>query len=149
MQPSILLAFFAAAAYCSLLLSLMSTRTPRSLSTEMLHCQVDPSLSCTPVLCFPSCKTLHFSMLHFIRFLLAHSSSLSRSFCRVALSPTVSTSPRSLVSLANFIRVSLIPSSTSLMKILNNVGPNIDSCRTPLVTGCQFEKRALTTTLWV
>jgi len=44
--------FFAAAVHCSLILSLLSTRTPRSLSTELLPCQVDPSLCCAPGLCF-------------------------------------------------------------------------------------------------
>lgn len=42
MQPSLILAFFAAATNCSLTLSCLSTRTPRSLSIELFPSQVDP-----------------------------------------------------------------------------------------------------------
>lgn len=44
----ILLAFFAITAHCSLTGSCSFTRTPRSLSTELLLRQVHPSLCCTP-----------------------------------------------------------------------------------------------------
>jgi len=101
MQPSVLLAFCATAAHCSLILSLLPTRTPRSLSTELLLSWVDPSLCFTPRLCFPRCKTLHLSLLNFTKFLLALYSSLSRSSCRVALPSKVSTSPLSSVLSAN------------------------------------------------
>jgi len=148
-QPSILLAFFASAAHCSLTLSLLSDWTPRSFYTELLPLWVDPSLCCTPEFCFPQCKTLYLSLLNFIRFLLAHSSSLSRSSCRVTYPSKVSSSPLSLLLLANFIRVYLILSSRSLKKILNSTGPNTNPWGTPLVTDCQFEKELFTTTLWV
>ena len=59
MQPGILLACFAAAAHCSLMLSLLSTKTPRSLSTELLPSQVDPSLCCTPGMSSKSKHTWH------------------------------------------------------------------------------------------
>ena len=143
MQPSSLLAFFATAAHCSLTLRWLSTRTPRFLSTEVLTSQVDLSLCYTPGSWFPTCKTLHLSFLNFIRFLLAHSSSLSRSSCRVALPYKVSTSALSLISLENFIRVHLVPSSRSLLKLLNSVRPSINPWETP------FEKELFTTTLWV
>ncbi|KAK4823665.1 LOW QUALITY PROTEIN: hypothetical protein QYF61_005017 [Mycteria americana] len=45
-QPSILLAFFATAAHCSLILSLLSTRTPRFLSTELLPSQEEAMGNC-------------------------------------------------------------------------------------------------------
>lgn len=54
-------------------------------------------------------------------FLLTHSSSLSRSFFRVALPSEVFTSPLNLISLANFVRVHLTTSSRSLMKIPSSV----------------------------
>lgn len=47
MQPSIVLPFFAAAAAHFLLILILSTRTPKSLSTELLPRWVNPSLSCT------------------------------------------------------------------------------------------------------
>lgn len=79
----------------------------------------------------------------------SHSSSLSRSSCRVGLPPKVFTFPLSLVFSANFIRIHLIPSSRPLMKILNRHGPYIDPWGTPLVTGCQFEKELFTTIPWL
>ena len=60
MQPSILLAFSAAAKCRSLILSFLSARTPKSLSTELLPSWVDPSLCCTPGLCFPQVQDLIF-----------------------------------------------------------------------------------------
>ena len=65
---------------------------------------------------FCQVQVLTFSLLNFIRLLLAHSSSLSRSSCRVALPSEASTSLLTLISLAKFIRVHLVPSSRSLMK---------------------------------
>lgn len=73
----------AAAASCSLMVSCLSTRNPRSVDTELLLRWVDTSLCCTSGLCFSRCKTLHLTLLNLIRFLLAHSSSLCRSPCRI------------------------------------------------------------------
>jgi len=81
--------------------------------------------------------------------LLDRSSSLARSYCRVAFPSEVSISPLSLVSSENFIRVHLIPSFGSLMKILSSIELDIDPWVTPLVTGCLFENELFTTTLWV
>ena len=142
MQSSILLAFFGAEAKCSLIL-ILSTRTSRSLSAELLSSWVDPSLCCTLGLCFPRCKTLHLSLLNFIMFLVARSSSLSRSSCRVARPSEVSTSPLSLVSSTNFIRVHLVLSPRSLTKIWNGIGPNINPWATTLVTVCKLENNCL------
>ena len=135
MEASSLFAYFAAAAHCSLILSLLCTRTPRSLLTQLLPSQVDPSLRYTPGLCSLRCKTLHLSLLNFIKFLLTHSSSLSMSSCRVAVPSEVFISSLSLISLANFVMVHLISSSRWLMKIFDSIGPYIDCCGTPLVTG--------------
>lgn len=60
MQPSIVLAFFTAAAHCLL----MATETFRSFSTGLLSSQVDPSLSCIPGLCIHRYKTLHITPLN-------------------------------------------------------------------------------------
>ncbi|KAK4827727.1 LOW QUALITY PROTEIN: hypothetical protein QYF61_021155 [Mycteria americana] len=50
-----------------------------------------------------------------------------------------STLPHDLVSSANLLRVNSIPSSRSLIKMLNRTGPNAEPWGTPLVTGCQLE----------
>lgn len=146
LHPSTLFAFFATAvAHCLFILSLMSTGTPRCLSTELLHNWVDPSLCYTFGLCFPGCETLH--LLNLTRLLLAPFSGVFRSSCRVVLPSKMPTSPLSLTSSANSVRVHLIPLSRSLMKILNSVGPNFSPWGTPPLTGCQFEWKLFATTL--
>lgn len=84
--------------------------------------------------------TLYLSLLNFMRFLLAYSSSLPRPSSRVALPSKVSTFPLSLVSLANFIKVFLIPLSRPLPEILNSPGSSTDPWGSPLVTGCQLKR---------
>lgn len=110
-ESSNLLACFATAAHHCPVFSCFSTRTSRPLSTELSLSWADSSLCQTPGICFPMCKTFHLSLLNFIRFYLAHSSSLPRSSCRMAHPYSVLVPPPGLVSLANFIRVDLIPSS--------------------------------------
>lgn len=117
---SIMLVFSAAAAQCSLL-SCCPSGPPGPFPGAAPR-PVDPSLCCTPGLFFP--RTLRLPLLNFTRFLSAHSSSLSRSFCRVVLSYKACTSP-----------LSFIPSSRSLTKTFKCTGPNIE----PL--GTQFGNR--------
>lgn len=110
---------------------------------------------CNPGLHFFRCNTLHLSLLNFMRFygingppsmegFLAHSSRQSRSSCRVLLLSLVSLGPWT-----NFVRVHLIPSSRSLVKIISSIEPSIDPLGTPFVAGCHFEKEHFATTQWV
>lgn len=41
---------------------------PGPFSTELVPSWEDPSMCCSPALCFPRCKTLHLSLLNFISF---------------------------------------------------------------------------------
>ncbi|KAK4828429.1 LOW QUALITY PROTEIN: hypothetical protein QYF61_026525 [Mycteria americana] len=59
-----------------------------------------------------------------------------------------STLPHNLVSSANLLRARSIPSSRSLIKILNKTGPKTEPWGTPLVTGRQLDLVPFTTTLW-
>jgi len=70
MQPRIRFAFFAAAVLCWLMLSLLSTRVPRSLSARLLRSHTDPSLSWTLRLPHPRYRTSQLSLylLHWERF---------------------------------------------------------------------------------
>ena len=61
--------------HCWLLVSLMSTRRPRSFSANLLSSQPVPRLFWHRGLLLPRGRTLHFPLLNFIRFLLAHFSS--------------------------------------------------------------------------
>lgn len=92
MQPSIKLAFVAAVAYYWLLFSLLSTKTAKFLSARLCPSCTDPGLHWVLWLCCPRCRTLLLPLLNFILFLQAHSSSLSRSFCKMSLLSDMSTS---------------------------------------------------------
>ena len=58
MHPRIPLAFLAARAHCWLMVNLLSTRTPRSLSAELLYSRSTPSLYWCMGLFLPMCRTL-------------------------------------------------------------------------------------------
>ena len=60
-----------------------------------------------------------------------------------AQSSGVSTTPPSLVSSADLLRVHSNSSSRSLMKKLNKTGPSTDPWGTPLVTGLQLDTALL------
>ena len=74
MHPWIPLAFLAARAHCWLMVNLSSTRTPRSLSAELLSGRSTPSLYWCMGLFLPRCRTLHLPLLNLIRFLSAQMS---------------------------------------------------------------------------
>ena len=126
MHPRIPLAFLAARAHCWLMVNLSSTRTPRSLSAELLSSRSTPSLYWCMGLFLPRCRTVHLPLLNLIRFLSAQLSSLSRSRWLAAQPASVSTTPPSFVSSANLLRVHSNSSSRSLMKKLNKTGPITD-----------------------
>lgn len=47
------------------------------------------------------------------------------------------------------MRVHLILSSVSVMKVLNNTGPDTDPCGTQLVTDVHWDSELLAITLWM
>ena len=57
------------------------------------------------------------------------------------------TTPHSLVSLADVLRVHSIPLSVSLTKMLNSAGPNTGPRGTPLITRLHFDIEPSTATL--
>jgi len=127
MHPRIPLAFLAARGHCWLMVNLSSTRTPRSLSAELLSSRSAPSLSWCMGLFLPRCRTLHLPLLSFIRFLCAQLSSLSRFRWMAAQPSGVSTTPPSFVSSANLLRVHFVLLSRSLMNELNKTGPSTEA----------------------
>ena len=106
------------------------------------------SLYLSTGLFLPRCRTLHWPLWNFIRFLCSQLSSLSGSHWMAAQPSSVSTTPPSFVSSANLLRVHSNSSSRSLIKNLNKIGPNTDPWGTPLVTGLQLDSAPLMTTLW-
>lgn len=75
----------------------LSTRTPRSLSVELLFSRSDPSLCWYMGLFFPWCRTLHLSWLNFKQFFPGHLSNLLRSFSRSEQDFGALTTPSSFI----------------------------------------------------
>lgn len=89
--------FFAARAHGWLIFIVVSTRTSRTLSAELLYSCVLPSLYWRLGLFLPSCRTSCYSLLNFTELLSACISSLSRSLRMAAWPPGVSVTLPSFV----------------------------------------------------
>lgn len=128
MQPRTLFAFFGIRAHRCLMLSLVSTRTPRSFSEKLLS-----SLG----LFIPKSRTFLFlfPFLSFMRFLLAHFCSLWRSLWMSPHPWDVLATPISSIFSVNLLRVHSLSPSRSLMKMQNSTGPS--AWGTLLVTSLQ------------
>jgi len=87
------------------MLSFSSTRTPRSFSSGLPSRTAPSRLYICLGFLWPKCKTLHFAVLNLIRFTQAHLSNLLRPLWMASLPSTVPTTPLSLVSSANLLRV--------------------------------------------
>lgn len=79
MQSRIWFAFITVAEHCWHMFSLLSTWILTFLSARLLSSHIDPSLQWAIWLCHLTCWTFLLSLLNFVQFLLAHSSSLFRS----------------------------------------------------------------------
>jgi len=97
-QPRVLSTFFAAGAHCWLMVNLVSTRTSRGFSANLLSSWAAPSIYWCMGLSLPRCRTLHFPLLNCMRFLSAHFSSLLRSLWLAAKLSGVSATPHSFIS---------------------------------------------------
>ena len=93
------------------------------------------------------CKTLHFPLLNFMRFQSAQFSSLLRSLW-MAVQPSCVSPTASFVPSTDLLRVSSVLSSRSLMKMLNSIGPIIESWGISLLTGLWLDFIPLLITLW-
>lgn len=140
MQLRILLALFAAESDWLLIWNLLSTRTPRSLSTELLSSGWIPA--CAVLLGYHRCRTSHLSLLNFI--ILAHPSSLSSSSRWLSQSAHFLT----WVCSAKFIRVHLMLSFKSLMKRLDSVETSIDPWGTTLWQVSHLQRSYLLSWYW-
>lgn len=82
------------------------------------------------------CMTLlHLALLKVTKLTWVNSSGLSRCLWMSFLPSIISSALLNLVSSANLMMVHSIPLSSPLIKILNNICPNIDPWGTPLVAG--------------
>ena len=103
--------FFDTRAHCWLMFNMVSTRTSSSFSAKLLSSWSAPSICWCMGLFLARCRTLHFSLLNFMRFLSANFSSLQRSLWMAAWPSGTSATPLSLVSSADLPRVHSAPSS--------------------------------------
>jgi len=108
MHHRIPLAFLAIRVHCWLMANLLSTRSPRPFSTEVLSSRSSPNLYWFLWLLLPRCKTLRLLLLNFIRFLSTRISSVSSSHWMVAQPFGMSANPPSFVSSANLLKVDSI-----------------------------------------
>lgn len=131
-QPSILLTC-GMRARCWVLLNLVSTRTPRSFSVNLLSGWILFNLYCYLGMLNPRWSTLHFSLLNSLRFLSAHLSSLSKFWMATRFSGMSATAP----SFAYLLRLYSILLSSSLMKLLSSTRLSTVSWPVPLVIGFQ------------
>lgn len=103
-QPRMLLAPLLPGSHW-LTFSLLPTRAPRTFSADLLPRQSGPSRPRCQGFFLPRCRTLHLPLLNFIRFLLDHSSSLSRSLWMVVPYLSVLFLPPSLMSSVKLMSV--------------------------------------------
>ena len=96
MDPKMPLAFLATRVHCWLNVNPSPTRTPRSLSAELLSSSSGPCLYWFMGLFLPRCSALQLPLLNLIRFLSAQVSSLSRSQWMAVQPFGVSATPPSL-----------------------------------------------------
>ena len=145
MEPRIPMAFQAARAHSQIMSRFSPIRTSKSFSAGLLSRSSSPSQYSYLGLPRLKCNTLHLALLHLMTLSWAHFSSLSRSPSMVSLPYIILTTPVSLMSSANLLRVHSIPQSKLLIKMLKSTGPKTDTGRIPLMTSLDVEP--LTTTL--
>lgn len=121
-----------------------STITSKSFSAGLLPVTFLSSLSVCLGLPWPGCRTLHL-FVELQQVCTAPISILSGSLWVASLHSSMLTSPHSLVSSANFLRVHLVPLSMSPAKILNQLQYS------PLrgTTGLHVDSESLTTILCI
>jgi len=147
MHPRIPLAFLATRAHYWLMVNLSFTRTPRSLSTELLSSRSAPKPVLVPGVVLPQVQDPALALVELHQVPLCPTLQPVQVSLMAAQPSGVSTTPPSLVSPADLLRVHSNSSSRSLMKKLNKTGPSTDPWGTPLVTGLQLDSAPLMTTL--
>lgn len=100
------------------MLRLLSTSTPRSLTTEMLSSHSPPSLYPCPALFCLRYRIQRFPLLNFMLLLIAQCSNLFRSLYNTPHPFRKSTAPPSLSS-ASLLKMHSTPACRSLIKMLN------------------------------
>ena len=133
-QPRMQFVLLATRAHCWLILSLLSTSTPRSCSAELLFIHFFPSLHWFLVLLHPRCRIQHLFLFYVVSLMITQCSNLSRSLCKASCPSRDWTAPPSLVSTANFLMMCYTPAYRSLINILNRTDPGIKCWGTLLVS---------------
>jgi len=114
--------------------NLLSTRTPRTFSAKWLSIQLASSLHLLHGVNSSQMQDFSFAFFELLEGLLRTFTNLLRSIQLAALPTTVLVAPLNLIQTENHLKVYSITVFSSIMKVLNISGPNIDPCRTPVVT---------------
>lgn len=130
MQSLTLLAYVTAKEHCRLTVSLVSTRTLKSYSVELLPSWVASNMSRCLGLFLQRCRALDF-----MRILLADFSNLRRSLWIAACPSSDSGTPPSFVSSKNILRRHSASPPSTLTMMLNRAGLSIHSWHTLFITG--------------
>lgn len=133
--------------------NLMSTWPPTSFSVKLLSSCAVLSMSYHLGLFLPSCRTLCFSLLNFMKFLPSHFSSLSPLDVSMTLWNIIHASQYCVRRTSAFVSANLMKVQSdllcrSLIRMLNKTGPRIDCKHTPLVSSLQPYFATLITTVW-
>lgn len=122
-------------AHCWPMLSLLSTITPKSFSSELLFIHSSPSMYLYPVLLCSWCRPQHFPLMkfNFMLLMIVQCWNLSTCICKTSHSSRASTTHSSLVLSANLLRMYSTPTSRSLIKMLDWNDPRIEPWGTLLV----------------
>lgn len=89
---------------------------------------------CLAVL-YPKYRSWHLFLLNFILLLMAQYHNLPRALCKASHPSKVLTTPPSLISSGNSLRVHLIPAFWTLINILNRIGHQVEPWGTLLMIG--------------
>ena len=136
MHPRITLVFLAIRAHCWLMVNLLSTKTLKFFSAELLYNRSAPNLYWCTQLFLPRCRTPLLPLLNLIRFPFTQLSSLSRS-CWMAAQPSGHSSQICIIS--KLAEGTFYPFIKVIVDILNKIGPSTDPWELPLATSLQVD----------
>lgn len=116
-----------------------STRIPKSFSGRTIFLPASPQLYWCLRLFLPRCRTSHFPLINFMRFLFTPFSNLFRSLWMTIHNYLVYQSLLPVPSL-NLLRVQSVPFSRPLMRTLKSTGPTIDTVTTTEISAATSSK---------
>lgn len=145
MHPKTRFTLLAMRACYWLMLSLLLTSTPKSLSTGLFASHLSPRLYLCPTLLHPKCRIWHLALLNFMPSPTVQCSNLPQSLCNLPQPFREMTAPSSSVLPAKLLRMHSTPPSRSFT--FKRTDYTMEPWGTSLVTCHRLDVEPLTTTL--